>query len=144
MLTGKFKFNYYKFFFERCMSQHCEIRIFCGQIIVWRTLWRQVKAFGTLSQVTKASERLAFRTESVEPMPQSKLAKFCLISAIEPRWMVIFEYAQHEHSLISDSLVAYSMCHNFMFFVCVSYPKFYKILKIWEGALTKFNPSFWT
>ena len=56
--------------------------------------------------------------------------------------MVNFEYVQHDHSLISDSLVAYSMYHNFMFFVCVIYPKFYKILKIWEDALTKFNISF--
>ena len=150
MLTGKFKFNYYEFTCQRCMYQRCEIRIFCGQIIVWRTLWRQVKAFGTLSQVTKASERfgtqfilrlsLAFRTESVEPMPQSKLAKFSLISAFEPRWMVNFEYVQHEHSLISDSFVVYSMYHNCMFFfLCVSYSKFYKILKIWEESGRRFD-----
>ena len=94
--------------------------------------------------VHSSFQGLAFRTESVEPMPQSKLAKFSLISAFEQRWIVNFEYVQHEHSLISDSLVVYSMYHSSMFFVCVNYPKFYKILKIWEDALTKFNISFLT
>ena len=129
------------------MAHHCELRIFWANYCLSNALTTGQSVRNAFSDYHERFDTqfildLSCRTESVEPMPQSKLAKIFLISASEPRWMVNFEYVQHEHSLISDSLVVYSMYHSFMFFVFVNYPKLYKILKIWEDALTKFNISF--